>query len=287
MLWSPDLTTGSGRDLSLLIETTESVLPRRPSARHAARHRAPTRTRKIIQRAPVVIGAVAVATAATASFVYGSSPADSAAASAGLPGPRTAAGDGTSALDPEMAKALVEMREASVASRSEVRTAVTPTPTVPPAPPPIVGTFPAIPGCAAVVPTEDPPNGQLGDDQLCEIGDGHRLRADAAATFVAMNAAYTATFGDGICITDSYRSYGSQQSLYWQKPGLAAQPGTSNHGWGMAVDVFCGIDSYDSAEHAWLTEHGDEYGWINPEWAQSGGSRPEPWHWEFDPSLLG
>jgi hypothetical protein len=142
-------------------------------------------------------------------------------------------------------------------------------------------------GCSAVVPTQAPPNGQLGDDQLCSIGDGQQLRADAAATFVAMDTAYTAAFGSSVCITDSYRSYGSQQSVYWRKPGLAAVPGTSNHGWGVAVDVFCGIDDYSSAEHAWLTEHGDEYGWINPEWAQAGGSRPEPWHWEFDPALLG
>ena len=228
-----------------------------------------------------------MATAATASFVYADSPAQSAAASSGLSDQRTALGDGTSALDPEMAEALEEMRESSVASRSEDRTAMTAVPSAPAAPPPIVGTFAAVAGCEAVVPTEEPPNGELGDDQLCEIGDGHRLRADAAATFVAMNAAYTATFGEGICITDSYRSYGAQQSLYWQKPGLAAQPGTSNHGWGIAVDVFCGVESYDSAEHAWLTEHGDDYGWINPDWAQSGGSRPEPWHWEFDPALLG
>jgi LAS superfamily LD-carboxypeptidase LdcB len=54
----------------------------------------------------------------------------------------------------------------------------------------------------------------------------------------------------------------------------------------MAVDLFCGIDDPGSAEHAWLDENGDDYGWVNPSWAQPGGSRPEPWHWEFEPSLL-
>ena len=136
------------------------------------------------------------------------------------------------------------------------------------------------------MPLEPPSNGQLGEDDLCSIGDGHWLRPDAAATYVAMDAAYAAAFGAPMCITDSYRNYGAQESLYWQKPNLAAVPGSSNHGWGLAVDLFCGVEAYSSAQHAWLDEHGDEFGWVNPGWAQSGGSRPEPWHWEFDPSLL-
>ena len=173
-----------------------------------------------------------------------------------------------------------ELRGSDSASRSKAP------PMQPPEPPPIVGTFAPLADCAATVPVEEPANGQLGDDELCPIGDGHLLRADAAATYVAMNAAYVAAFGEPVCITDSYRSYGSQQSLYWQKPNLAARPGTSNHGWGLAVDLFCGVDDYSSAQHDWLDEHGDEYGWVNPEWARAGGSRPEPWHWEFEPTLL-
>jgi LAS superfamily LD-carboxypeptidase LdcB len=174
---------------------------------------------------------------------------------------------------------IEELRGGDAVSRSQARPTPAPTPT-------IVGTFPPLADCAATVPTEEPPNGQLSDDELCSIGDGQELRADAAATYVAMNAAYAATFGSSICITDSYRSYASQQSLYWRKPNLAAVPGTSNHGWGIAVDLFCGADDPSSPEHAWLDEHSDEYGWFNPDWAQPGGSRPEPWHWEFDPSLL-
>lgn len=180
---------------------------------------------------------------------------------------------------------IEELRGADAASRSETRS--TSPPAEPPGPPPIVGTFAPLADCTATVPTEEPPNGQLGDDDLCSIGAGHRLRADAAATYVAMDAAYAATFGEPMCITDSYRSYGAQQSLSWRKPSLAAVPGTSNHGWGLAVDVFCGIEDYSSAQHAWLDEHGVEFGWFNPEWAQADGNRPEPWHWEFDPSLLG
>lgn len=199
---------------------------------------------------------------------------------------------------PDLSGDVEELRQLAAASRADVRPALVPTPTAtptttpPPAPlpppgrPPIVGTFPPVEGCAAVVPTTPPPNGLLSDDELCSIAGDHRLRADAAATYTAMDAAFTAAFGAPLALTDSYRSYDSQVRLYGQKPGLAARPGTSNHGWGIAVDVFGGVDSYGSAEHAWLVEHGRTYGWINPEWARAGGSRPEPWHWEFDASLL-
>lgn len=187
--------------------------------------------------------------------------------------------------DPTLA-ATIEALRGPAASRSEVRDATPAPPPEPVGPPPIVGSFAPLPDCTATVPAAPPANGRLGDDDLCSIGDGHRLRADAAATYVAMNAAYAAVFGEPISITDSYRSYGSQQSLSWQKPNLAARPGTSNHGWGVAVDVFGGIDDYGSDRHAWLTDHGPSYGWFNPQWAQAGGSRPEPWHWEFDPALL-
>jgi len=182
-------------------------------------------------------------------------------------------------------------RAESAASRANVRAAavpsVTPAQAPPPRPAPIVGSFLPVEGCDATVPTVEPPNGQLALDELCTIGDRHLLRADAAATYLAMNAAFAAEFGVPLAITDSYRDVGTQSRLYSQKPGLAARPGTSNHGWGVAVDLFGGVDSYGSAEHAWLTDHGSEYGWVNPEWALAGGSRPEPWHWEFDPSLLG
>jgi hypothetical protein len=36
-----------------------------------------------------------------------------------------------------------------------------------------------------------------------------------------------------------------------------------------------------------MTAHAPDFGWTNPDWARDGGGREEPWHWEFDPSLLG
>ena len=62
---------------------------------------------------------------------------------------------------------------------------------------------------------------------------------------------------------------------------LAAVPGTSNHGWGVAVDFACGAEQFGSAGYRWLKANGPKYGWTHPSWAEPGGSRPEPWHWEY------
>lgn len=112
---------------------------------------------------------------------------------------------------------------------------------------------------------------------------GHRLRSDAAAGFESLNQAYRARFGVNISITDSYRTLAAQQHLYETKgPGLAAKPGTSNHGWALAVDLGGGINSFGTAQHVWMVANGPAYGWIHPTWARQGGGREEPWHFEYD-----
>jgi hypothetical protein len=126
-------------------------------------------------------------------------------------------------------------------------------------------------------------NGQIPLAALCPLraAAGHHLRADAAYAFDRMGQAYAGRFGSTICITDSYRSYAAQVSVYARKPGLAAIPGTSNHGWGRAVDLCGGIQSFSSAQHRWMRENAALYGWFHPGWAQQNGSKPEPWHWEY------
>jgi LAS superfamily LD-carboxypeptidase LdcB len=126
-------------------------------------------------------------------------------------------------------------------------------------------------------------NGQIPAADLCPIwgAPGHLLRADAAAAFDRMSKAYARQFGRPICVTDSYRSFRQQVALYAVKPNLAARPGTSNHGWGLAVDLCGGVQSFGTVEHTWLFTHAPLYGWFHPSWAEPTGSRPEPWHWEF------
>lgn len=124
-------------------------------------------------------------------------------------------------------------------------------------------------------------NGMIPANKLCGLGSGHLLRCDAAAAYAQLAAAYRAQFGKTLCITDSYRSYASQVDLYARKPSLAALPGTSNHGWGVAVDLCGGVDKYNTAQYQWMKAHAGTYGWVHPAWADQGGNREEPWHWEF------
>jgi zinc D-Ala-D-Ala carboxypeptidase len=127
-------------------------------------------------------------------------------------------------------------------------------------------------------------NGLLPQWALCHL-PGYpardQLRADAAKAFVDLNAAYRAHFGRKMCITDSYRTLASQQRVYYTKPGMAAVPGTSNHGWGLALDLGCGVQTYRSVEFNWLKQHGARFGWVHPSWAEH--SPFEPWHWEYEP----
>jgi LAS superfamily LD-carboxypeptidase LdcB len=133
------------------------------------------------------------------------------------------------------------------------------------------------------MPTGPQANGMLNPDALCPMDDapGHALRPDAAAGFNALNAAYKEAFGGPICVTDSYRSYAGQVAVYAAKPNLAAIPGRSNHGWGVAIDFGCGIQTFGSPQHEWMRANAGRFGWFHPEWARINGSRPEAWHWEF------
>lgn len=121
-------------------------------------------------------------------------------------------------------------------------------------------------------------NGQLALSELCDLWvPGEQLRADAAVALAALNEHYKSEFGRDICLSDSYRSLSRQYATKRSRGYLAATPGTSMHGWGIAVDL-C-RDSSHGASKAWLDTNAEIYGWDNPAWAK--GSKYEPWHWEF------
>lgn len=127
-------------------------------------------------------------------------------------------------------------------------------------------------------------NGRIPEDSLKSIpwASGESLRTDAADQLTEMNNAFKDEFGTDLGITDAYRTYAEQEYLYETKPdGMAAQPGTSIHGWALAVDLGTGINTFGSPEHEWMKKNAGKYGWKHPEWAQQGGSTPEAWHWEF------
>lgn len=121
-------------------------------------------------------------------------------------------------------------------------------------------------------------NGNLPDSQLVTVGQGnHRLQPNAAAAYEAMVQAAKA---DGISwsITDSYRPYAAQvrvaqeKGLYSQG-GLAARPGTSNHGWGTALDLGGGANSKGTKQNDWLMANASRFGFST--------IPREPWHWEY------
>lgn len=136
--------------------------------------------------------------------------------------------------------------------------------------------------CQEPVPA-DAINGFLPISSLCSLPPypGHRLGYGPAQAFLALAAAFEADTGQKLCLTDSYRDYAGQVSVFARKPTLAATPGRSNHGWGRAVDLCGGIQVFGSPQHAWMDAHAGEYGWVHPSWAEPGGSKPEAWHWEW------
>lgn len=136
--------------------------------------------------------------------------------------------------------------------------------------------------CSGEVPPEAL-NGFLPVSALCPLrsAPGHRLIAPAAEAFDAMSSAFTAALGTPLCVTDSYRDYASQVRVFRTKPNLAATPGRSQHGLGRAVDLCGGVQVFGTAPYDWLKQNATTYGFRHPDWAEPDGSRPEPWHWEF------
>jgi D-alanyl-D-alanine carboxypeptidase len=117
-------------------------------------------------------------------------------------------------------------------------------------------------------------NGRIPSDALDQVGSTkHRLWAPAAGAFEDVLAA-AARDGVTIGITDSYRSYDAQvdvaarKGLYSQG-GLAAAPGTSPHGWGLAVDL-----KLDATAQAWMRTNGGRFGFVED-------TPREPWHWVY------
>ncbi|MCC2334739.1 M15 family metallopeptidase [Cellulomonas wangsupingiae] len=138
----------------------------------------------------------------------------------------------------------------------------------------------ALPGCDGSVRAEGE-NGLLATEDLCTLWDGRtQMRADAAVALAELNEVHVARFGTDLCVVSGYRTLAQQRSVKAQKGGLAATPGKSNHGWGLAMD-FCSIET-SGARWQWLNDNGPTFGWEQPNWAVRGGSGPyEPWHWEY------
>jgi hypothetical protein len=152
-------------------------------------------------------------------------------------------------------------------------------------------------------------NGKLRPQTLVSVGLGRYVLVEPAArAFKAIRAAAWAA-GVQLSVTGTYRSYDSQVSLFrdrytsrtptkldskgkvWDgvrwyrtKGAAAATPGTSNHGWGLAVDWAIDADgdlefewppkSLDRNAINWLLKNAGRFGW-------SWEDQTEPWHLRY------
>jgi LAS superfamily LD-carboxypeptidase LdcB len=131
------------------------------------------------------------------------------------------------------------------------------------------------------VPTANIPakgmNGKLNQNdpgQLVQVEPNHYLAPDVASSFKVMKAA-AAMQGINLSINNAYRSLEQQIDMarrfgLYSQGGKAAQPGTSNHGLGRALDL--NVKSNPGA-FEWLKTNAAKYGFTN--------IPREPWHWEI------
>ena len=134
-------------------------------------------------------------------------------------------------------------------------------------------------------------NGKLPTSLLAEIRGGF-LHHTAASAYIKMqsDARKSGITLEPTSSADTYRRFSIQlktflhrydntvrksvpkkyqKKLWWLKPGFAgaAVPGTSNHGWGLAID----LKNCNQKTVEWLLKNADKYGF-------SWEDQSEPWH---------
>jgi len=120
-------------------------------------------------------------------------------------------------------------------------------------------------------------NGRLPLELLAPIsGTNELMWAPAAQAFERMRGD-AARAGVDLAVSDAYRPVDQQYRLaeelgLYSQGGAAAVPGTSEHGWGRALDMELSEDAL-----AWLRTNAWKYGYVET-------VPREPWHWEFHPA---
>ena len=109
-------------------------------------------------------------------------------------------------------------------------------------------------------------NGQVAQEDLVAAAGGNDFLLEGAPSN-SWNAMVAAAKADGVDITynDSYRDLDHQHDVaerlgLFSQGGMAAKPGTSNHGLGLAVDLdWRGSENSDT--RAWMLENAAKFGW--------------------------
>jgi hypothetical protein len=138
-------------------------------------------------------------------------------------------------------------------------------------------------------------NGRLPASDLITVMPGCRAYR-AAAPSLALLFRQAAAVNVPLFGNDCYRPIDDQVSLYAYNTSTGgpctATPsyypdgrrrGTSNHGWGKAVDFGNRGQTltFSSPGYRFLTQHAARLGWVHPDWARAGMRCAEPWHWEW------
>lgn len=144
------------------------------------------------------------------------------------------------------------------------------------------------------------PNGQIPLALMTQLspilGVGGYAQPDAANAFLRMAKDFEAAVGLPLKFSEFYRPITVQEELftdryvrtsvntgiYWQgsywakKPGVAAAavPGTSNHGYAIAVDFAWPLTSWTTEGQAWFRANEARYGFSSAQGVADG----EPWH---------
>jgi hypothetical protein len=139
-------------------------------------------------------------------------------------------------------------------------------------------------------------NGRIPDEKLraivpidydVDLHGAARLAPEAAYNYELMRAAMVEDGVSPIAISYSYRTYAKQLEKWdnYQAGGnVAAPPGTSNHGWGLAVD----LNISRRSDSDWRPMPGlseDRYNWLkaHPQYGfRNNDAQSEPWHWDYE-----
>jgi hypothetical protein len=127
-------------------------------------------------------------------------------------------------------------------------------------------------------------NGNLLAQDLVTVEPGTCTAYRPAATSLGLMLEAARHEGVDLRSEECYRPLDGQVSERQQWGPCAAKPGTSQHGWGKAIDAADarGGLTFTSPAYRWLKANAAAYGWNHPGWAEPGGSGcDEPWHWEW------
>tara|TARA_R100000808_G_C2151983_1_gene161228 strand:- start:174 stop:1325 length:1152 start_codon:yes stop_codon:yes gene_type:complete len=144
-------------------------------------------------------------------------------------------------------------------------------------------------------------NGSLPGELLgyAKVGKGHGkhrttpLMREVVENYDALAQAFEDKWGEPLRAS-GYRPFAKQVQSKKLYGGMAATPGRSNHGWGLAFDIkgkkwHRPPHTFEIPEYKWMVANAGRYGFFNPPWAAKGtcSKQCEPWHWEWqDKGLL-